>query len=66
MHIAQQEKLLPLIRGLRVDNHANEIFLVRINNYFWLMDHLPLIGKRIRFSRTAGRQGLIAEDIELE
>ena len=51
---------------VRDDNHANDIFLVRINNYFWLMDHLPLIGKRIRFSRTAGRQGLIAEDIELE
>ncbi|ANJ57599.1 hypothetical protein [Pseudomonas silesiensis] len=51
---------------VRDDNHANDIFLVRIIDHFWLMEHLPLVGKRIRFSRTGSSGHLIAEDIELE
>jgi hypothetical protein len=51
---------------VRDDNLGNEIYLVRIRSYYWLMDHLPLVGKRIRFSRIRSNQGLIAEDVELE
>ncbi|MFK9084030.1 hypothetical protein [Pseudomonas neuropathica] len=51
---------------VRDDNLDNNIYLVLIRKYMWLLDHQPLVGKRIRFSRSWGSQGLLAEEIELE
>ena len=51
---------------VRDDGLENEIYKVNIRQNMWLLDHLPLVGKRIRFSRTRGQQGLVAEEIELE
>ena len=51
---------------VRDDGPGNEICKVSIRENIWLLDHLPLVGKRIRFTKIRGQQGLVAEEIELE